>query len=146
MGRPTISDPKRFSRLVLKQLDDQAVQMWRNRIGCSSRFKLLADLRGDNYSRSQYLDIIMDIYARNVLTRLRLDMPYVESCQERRKGMSTDPRICPVCKDSPETVTHFQSNVQGMAGKEQDSKQILLTSCHTSIILAPLTKHKYFWI
>ena len=38
---PPSVHPKRFSRLVLNRLDDQAVQMWRNKMGCSSRFKLL---------------------------------------------------------------------------------------------------------
>ncbi len=28
-------------------------------------------------------------------------------CQGRRKGTATDLRICPVCKNAQETVTHF---------------------------------------
>ncbi len=56
----------------------------------SSGFKLLADLKTANYSRRQYLDRIMDTH---VLTRLRLDMHCLESCQGRRKGMVPGLRI-----------------------------------------------------
>ncbi len=35
------------SSLVLKRLYHQALQMWQNKMGCSSRFKLLADFKGD---------------------------------------------------------------------------------------------------
>ncbi len=63
--------------------------------------------------------------------------------------------ICPVCEKFPETVTHFlvqsivsinAQNKLGYGRHRARFQKILLTSCHTSILLALLTKTRILYI
>ena len=70
----------------------------------SEVLKILYDLKVNTYEQSNYLYKITNIADRNLLTKLRIDQHDLQDCIGRKKNIS---RICPLCEQSNETLSHF---------------------------------------
>lgn len=54
-----------------------------------------------------YIDKLRDTETRRLITRLRLDVNKLESCQGRYRNMDGDNKNCPFCPNEEKTVEHF---------------------------------------
>ena len=101
---PTSYTPTHVGKALEQRLNDIYIQTWKMTQSESSRFKLQASLQED-YKMSPYLQTMMNIESRQIITRLRLDMNSLHECMGRQKR-STD-RFCPHCRPVIESVKHF---------------------------------------
>lgn len=94
----------KFGKIFQKTMEDQYVQFWNNKARHSEVLKILYDLKVNTYEQSNYLYKITNIADRNLLTKLRIDQHDLQDCIGRKKNIS---RICPLCEQSNETLSHF---------------------------------------
>ena len=86
------------------RMNDMSMQTWYSSQFESSRFKLQASIHTE-YKMSPYLDNMIDIESRNIISRLRLDMNYLNECMFRQKRAASF--YCPHCPNIRESVKHF---------------------------------------
>ena len=103
--------PESNSHVIIKQrLRDPYMQRWKAKIGSSSRFSLLSNLKG-TLERSWYIDTIRDLETRLIFTRLRIDMnPFSTYMREKIIGTST----CPLCISGYDSMSHLFLSAQSL--------------------------------
>ena len=103
-SNPTSYTPKHVGKAFEQRLNDTYIQTWKMTQSESSRFKLQAFLQED-YKMSPYLQTMMNIEYRQIITRLRLDMNSLHECMGRQKRPTDG--FCPHCRPLIESVKHF---------------------------------------
>ena len=71
-SNPTLYTPTHVGKALEQRLNDIYIQTWKMTQSESSRLKLQVSLQ--DYKMSPYLQTMMNIESRQIITRLRLDM------------------------------------------------------------------------
>ena len=95
------SNPTSYTQTHVGKALEQRLT-WKMTRSESSRFKLQASLKED-YKMSPYLQTMMNIESRQIITRFSMNS--LHECMGRQKR-STD-RFCPHCRPVIESVKHF---------------------------------------
>ena len=103
-NNPLLTTPRILGKTFQMRLNDIYTQTWSTTQSQSSRFSLQASLQ-QSYQMSPYLDNVETIEPRNILTRLRIDMNYLNESLGRQQRAPN--RFCPNCQSTIETVNHF---------------------------------------
>ena len=101
---PRLTSARILGNTFQLRLNDIYTQTWRTTQSQSNRFNLQSTLQ-NSYHMSPYLNNVNAIESRNILTRLRVDMNYLNESMGRQNRSPT--RFCPNCPSIIETVTHF---------------------------------------
>ena len=124
---PMAVNPENFHKILRRRLDDQYIQIWRDKITSSSRFSLLGilDANSSGFARSSYINIIQNPDTREMFTRLRIDTNILASSAANRTRNPDG--LCVNCTlDLVETPEHFLFQCPKFENYRQKLIQILI--------------------
>ena len=100
---PQTVNKNTFHNSFRRRLNDQHVQNWHSKLNNSSRFSILKLLHQE-YSMANYIKKVKNPAARELFTRLRIDMNILLTS---KVSGNSDDLECFLCKNDIESVGHF---------------------------------------